>query len=351
MGVYRVVLSMLLLGTETIRATRETRPKLVHINRLPSDISADAGTTEVERSPLHVAVSGELSGTEALQSDVLCGLALFGGAAFVWQLPVLMDASISVGLRLTKSQSIQASTAIFVAWSIGSMLLGKLADQVGRKTVAVASGWVTVIHLLLISYATSLNHFVLARLLGGFALGGMMQGGFSLAVENVQGALRKSATAANLHYLGTFVTLTIVVVHRLCLMRSVGWRSELRLSAAILAPLVALCGAYVPESPAFLASRAAASQAKSNERSSSNVPPVQLLSYWRPLMRCSFLFMVGALTFYGLNYQAGSISSSLLFNVAVLSLLEVRALQRLHSISRICQLGCMPVALCFACLS
>ena len=168
-----------------------------------------------------------------------------------------------------------------------------------------------------------------------------MQGGFSLAVENVQGALRKSATAANLHYLGTFVTLTIVV-HRLCLMRSVGWRSELRLSAAILAPLVALCGAYVPESPAFLASRAA-SQAKSNERSSSNVPPVQLLSYWRPLMRCSFLFMVGALTFYSLNYQAGSIGSSLLFNVAVLSLLEVRALQRLHSISRICQLGCMPV--------
>ena len=165
MGVYRVVLSMLLLGTETIRATRETRPKLVHINRLPSDISADAGTTEVERSPLHVAVSGELSGTEALQSDVLCGLALFGGAAFVWQLPVLMDASISVGLRLAKSQSIQASTAIFVAWSIGSMLLGKLADQFGRKTVAVASGWVTVIHLLLISYATSLNHFVLARLL------------------------------------------------------------------------------------------------------------------------------------------------------------------------------------------
>jgi putative MFS transporter len=313
------------------QAALQRQPAMM-VKRQLSDTAAIALTSPSDALASANHYDAKRAARAALLSDVLCGLGLFGGAAFVWQLPVMLDTAIGVSLQFSAPQTIQATTAIFVAWSVGSTVLGSAADRIGRKVVAVGSGVVAVVHLLLLSVASSLGHVIGARLLGGFALGGMMQAGFSLATENVHGPERKSATAANLHYASTAVVLVIVALHKLCGWQAIGWRMELRLCAALLAPMILLCGLFVPESPAFLSSRNLRARSKAERPGGDGSRALQkpttlasdrLLAYWQPLARCCFAFVAGGVTFYGLSYQAGSISDSLLFNVAALSLLEL----------------------------
>ena len=219
------------------QAALQRQPAMMVKRQLP-DAAAIALTSPSDALASSNNYDAKRAARAALLSDVLCGLGLFGGAAFVWQLPVMLDTAIGVSLQFSAPQTIQATTAIFVAWSVGSTVLGSAADRIGRKVVAVGSGVVAGVHLLLLSVASSLGHVIGARLLGGFALGGMMQAGFSLATENVHGPERKSATAANLHYASTAVVLVIVALHKLCGWQAIGWRMELRLCAALLAPMI-----------------------------------------------------------------------------------------------------------------
>ena len=271
--------------------------------------------------------------SDSIVTDLACGTALFGGAAFVWQTPVFMDSVIREGLQLTVQESIQSSTAIFVSWAIGSTVLGRLADAIGRKPVAVGSGVLAAAHLLLMSHASGFMDLVVARVLGGFVLGGMMQVGFALASESVEGGARKSETSANLHYCGTAVVLLIVAVHQALLGAGIGWRNELRVYALLLGVLLVPCTTLVQESPVYLdlmATRRGARVGGPNavvEQVASGTRAAGLekgiLAYWRPLALASFAFVAGSTVWYGLGYQAGAISSSLVMNVALLSVLDL----------------------------
>ena len=183
---------------------------------------------------------------------LLYGVGIYGGSSFVWQVPMLLDGAIAGSLRVSDRDMRVSSSAIFVVWAVGSVVLGQAADRLGRKPVAEASALAVLLHLLGCAVATSFGWFACSRLLGAFALGGL-PAGFALIIENEDEASR-SVVALVMNMLQVVSVASQVLVHALCHWCAWPWRVELLGFVLVRAPFVAAAIRLVPESAAFTAS-------------------------------------------------------------------------------------------------
>ena len=263
-----------------------------------------------------------------LLTRMLCGVGIYGGGAFVWQSPVLLDGYIESTFHIAHADVVSSTSAIFLAWAIGATVLGSLADNIGRKPVAVGSALVIALHLFGISAATDATGLLAARIAGGFACGGVASG-VTLALE---AAPEEDQTNA-MFQLNSFHFLAVVLilgVHVECETANIGLQQELCGLGLLVGAMGAATALLIPESSAYRAKGASLSDASAEEVEEDQLAneitePPSLLSaeYAQPQLALVACFIAISAVYFSLTFSAGSLSSDLALNIFLLALLDL----------------------------
>lgn len=135
--------------------------------------------------------------------------------------------------------------------TVGSFVIGPLADRIGRRPVALLSILLFGLLSLASAAAPSLFALVLLRFLIGLGLGGAMPNAYTTAAEFCSAALRARLVApvgCGIPLGGVFGGLIAAPV-----ITGYGWRALLVLSGLLPLVLVVLLWRLLPESPRYLA--------------------------------------------------------------------------------------------------
>jgi AAHS family 3-hydroxyphenylpropionic acid transporter len=157
--------------------------------------------------------------------------------------------AMAPALHLTRDQLGPAFSASTVGLLIGAILVGRMADLVGRKAVLMGSLAIFGVFSLATAYVADVNLLLVIRLLAGLGLGGAMPNLMALSAESVPEARRAPfvAIAAAAMPLGGAVASGVAASLDWRLIFLIGGLGPLAL-AAVMAPVM-------PESEGFLATR------------------------------------------------------------------------------------------------
>jgi MFS transporter, AAHS family, 4-hydroxybenzoate transporter len=177
---------------------------------------------------------------------------------------ILLDGADSIGIGLTApsiAQSIGVSMASFgpifaigqAGVMIGALLLGPLADRVGRKSMIIGATAGFGLFTLLTAFCTSYEQLFLCRLLAGLGLGGVTPNAVALTSEYAPKTSRSSVVAV----MWAAFPLGGVCIGLLSayLIPSFGWQSVLIVGGIVPLIVCAIALVGLPESLAFLATR------------------------------------------------------------------------------------------------
>ncbi|MGZ5870719.1 MAG: MFS transporter [Bradyrhizobium sp.] len=134
---------------------------------------------------------------------------------------------------------------------IGALLLGPLADRVGRKKIIILSTLAFGIGALVTAFAQDVGVLIAIRFLTGLGLGGAMPNAIALMSEF--NPRRRRATMVMIMFCGFSVGAALGGLLAAALIPQFGWRSVFVVGGAaplLLAPILAL---KLPESVRFLA--------------------------------------------------------------------------------------------------
>jgi MFS family permease len=104
--------------------------------------------------------------------------------AFDVMLFALVLPGLSADLHLTNAESGLLGSAMLVAAAAGGVASGRLADRFGRTRVLTASIAIYSVFTFLCGFASSLQQFVVLRVLLGFGMGGVWSAGAALVSES-----------------------------------------------------------------------------------------------------------------------------------------------------------------------
>ena len=160
-------------------------------------------------------------------------------------------------LRLTRDQLGPAFSASTVGLLIGAILIGALADRVGRKGALIGSLAAFGAFSLATPYAPDLTGLLIIRLLAGLGLGGAMPNFVALAGECVSDARRAQfmAISAAAMPLGGAAASAVAAW--------LPWRTIFQVGGGWPLLLAATMALALPESARFLAAKRAATTASS----------------------------------------------------------------------------------------
>lgn len=288
--------------------------------------------------------------------------------------PALADARVLAATGWAPAALTLASSLMFVASAPGAIVGSSAADQAGRRPVAVWTS-VGVGLCLAVAAAAPATHkgevlYVALRVAGGFVSGGTAPAAFSWAMELTPPRARTRATTA-MNVLWVLGPLAIAALH--VATRHASWRIE-ALGLA-LAPFAAafIARAVVPESPEFLAARAApptqrepdvyglvehldpdvvAADAPSAPLPEA-APKDPLARLWRDHRRPLFPLILSwacvSAAYYGLAYSAGALSKRVVLNFVLLNLADVPGYFAAGRLTA--SWGAEPVMVLFSCLA
>ena len=134
---------------------------------------------------------------------------------------------------------------------IGALLLGPLADRIGRKKIIVFSTMAFGIGTLVTALVNDVNALFLVRLLTGLGLGGAMPN--TIALTSEFSPHRRRATMVMVMFVGFSIGAALGGLLAAALIPQLGWRSVFVVGGAaplVLAPILAW---RLPESVRFLA--------------------------------------------------------------------------------------------------
>jgi AAHS family 4-hydroxybenzoate transporter-like MFS transporter len=134
---------------------------------------------------------------------------------------------------------------------IGALLLGPLADRIGRKKIIILSTLAFGIGTLIAAFVNDVNALLAIRLATGLGLGGAMPN--TIALTSEFSPLRRRATMVMVMFVGFSVGAALGGLLAAALIPHFGWRSVFVVGGAaplVLAPILAL---WLPESVRFLA--------------------------------------------------------------------------------------------------
>jgi AAHS family 3-hydroxyphenylpropionic acid transporter len=152
-------------------------------------------------------------------------------------------------LHLTRDQLGPAFSASTVGLLIGAILIGALADRVGRKWALIGSLAVFGAFSLWTPYAPDLPSLLVVRALAGLGLGGAMPNFVALAGECVSEARRAQFAAIS----GAAMPLDGAAASGLAAL--LPWRAIFQVGGAWPLALAAVMALALPESARFLAAR------------------------------------------------------------------------------------------------
>ncbi len=152
-------------------------------------------------------------------------------------------------LHLTRDQLGPAFSASTVGLLIGAILIGALADRVGRKWALIASLAVFGAFSLWTPYAPDLPSLLVVRALAGLGLGGAMPNFVALAGECVSEARRAQFAAIS----GAAMPLGGAAASGLAAL--LPWRAIFQVGGVWPLALAAVMALALPESARFLAAR------------------------------------------------------------------------------------------------
>lgn len=185
--------------------------------------------------------------------SALSAFGIYGAGPYLWQLTLLVDGGVAADLGASPADMVLSRTAIFAAWGPGSVVLGSIADKLGRKPTLLFSLALGVTSLVASANANDFGAFVSARALSGVALGGYEAVCFTLLVEGVTKS-RASAAATALNSLSALTICSMVPFHIACTeLFDLGWREELLAVGAYQALALGATALLAIESPSFLA--------------------------------------------------------------------------------------------------
>jgi MFS family permease len=145
-------------------------------------------------------------------------------------------------------------SAELIGMGFGSILLGSLADKIGRKTDILLCTVVMAIGMYMAHAANSVDSLVIWRLLTGLGIGGMLAATNAVAAESSSKESR--SLAMSLYVIGYPVGATIGgFVAQGWLLVEYDWRSVFLFGAVVTTAMIPLVILLVPETPAFYAAR------------------------------------------------------------------------------------------------
>ena len=185
-------------------------------------------------SPIDAALLA-VSGSRVYQRllEAVLGVALFGGSVLVWVVPMLFDTHIATDMGLSSASLVATSCLIYFGWIGGCFVLSPAGDRHGRKSVLVVSGLLAALGAFMTA-AASLNlsptlclvQLAAARLLGGFALGGLMSQALALVLEaNESARTTAKGLLLNVYYCGAVCLLA--AYHYLARAVQLSWPAEI----------------------------------------------------------------------------------------------------------------------------
>jgi len=193
---------------------------------------------------------------------LLAGVGALGGLLFGYDTAVISGAVgfLQQHFHLSAGLTGWAASSVLVGCMIGAMAGGPLSDRFGRKPMILASALLFALSGIFTALAATLDHYVLARLLGGVAIGAVSVISplyiAEVAPKRVRGQM------VSLYQLAIVSGILVVFFVNLLIQRQgspawnveYGWRwmfGSLTLPAMILV----LMSLLIPESPRWLMSQ------------------------------------------------------------------------------------------------
>lgn len=193
---------------------------------------------------------------------VISAIAAFGGLLFGYDTAVIAGA---IGFLETKFQLSPAMTgwaASSAIWGcvIGAMGAGYMSDKFGRKKILILTAILFAVSAIGSAIPTSLNQFVIARIIGGIGVGAASM--LSPLYISEMAPAHKRGMLVTLYQLAIVIGINLIYFVNLLIAGSgteqwnidMGWRYMVG-SCAIPAVLFLIALFLVPESPRWLASK------------------------------------------------------------------------------------------------
>jgi len=232
-------------------------------------------------------------------------------------------------MGVTRAQIGPLLSASLVGVLIGAILIGSLGDRYGRKRLIVGACATYGIFSLIAAQAESLNALIGLRFLIGLGLGGVLPNALALAGEIAPPGREATGTAL----VGIGITLGGVLAGAVAaaLLPAYGWPSLFLVGGVMPLAIALLLQIGLPESPAFLAQRAAGQGGMAPPSPASGPMPllqgglrwvtlgiwlifacvlmvVYLLSGWIPLLLSESGFSPQHSALIGSAYHAGGVA-------------------------------------------
>jgi benzoate transport len=171
---------------------------------------------------------------------------------------VLSSAFAAPGI--TKEWGIERSelgivlSAELVGMGFGSILLGGMADRMGRKIAMLTCLVLMALGMYLASTATSVNPMLAFRFITGVGIGGMLAATNAVTAESSNLKFRRTAIAA---YVAGYPLGAIIggIAASQWLLPDHGWRAIFLFGAVVTALLIPVVALLVPETVAFQATK------------------------------------------------------------------------------------------------
>ncbi|TDF62199.1 MFS transporter [Cupriavidus sp. L7L] len=187
-----------------------------------------------------------------------CFLSYMFDAVDIIILAIAMPA-ITASLHITQSQAGLLVTATLLGIGLSSVVMGRLADTLGRRTALLLSLVTFGTLTMAIAAATDWRHILLLRFLAGLGLGGVWSAAAAHVSETWPAHQRGRATA---FVLSSFsVGAAVAALTAAWLLPLYGWRMLFLVCGAAVVIAIVYVWLRVPESQVWCAQRASSSSA------------------------------------------------------------------------------------------
>ena len=238
-------------------AKRHTRTKSTgSYGQQPAPVSGDKlerleGAPRAEMFDVNTAIEKTGWGWYQHKVSFVMGIMVFADAAEIWLATIILNKLKCVwGLSSIEKALIPAIVYIF--YSIGSIISGKVADKVGRFPVLLVNSYVMVVAAIASAFSPSYIFFLCCRATAGFCIGGLFATSVVYSIE-LMPASKRSWNMCILEFYWIAGSVFECAVAFFVMDLQEGWRIQILVTAVPCVIMLVLMH-FMDESPRYLVS-------------------------------------------------------------------------------------------------